>query len=196
MRKLIAGAGMATLIVAGAGVAAAQTDQTPTTETPTTGAPTTEAPTAGTDETPTTGAPSAEAPADSDRGCAGPGVPGAGRGERPARFGLRAAVIEALGIPEEELRAELEAGSTLAEIAEERGADIADVIAGVVEEAEAWVAEHPDSRLAQRFDAQQMTERLTDMANRPLDLEGRPGPDVLRGEGRRGPGPSGDEGGR
>lgn len=190
MKKLIAGTGVATLIVAGAGVAAAQTNE----------APTTEAPAAQTDETPTTETPTTQTPTTesptrepSDSGCAGMGERrGVAPDERPARFGLRAALIEAVGITPDELRAELEAGSTLAEVAEERGSDISEVIAEVVDEAEAWVAANPDSRLAQRFDAQEMTERLTEMANRQLDMEGRDAPG-LGPERRRAAPPTGFE---
>ena len=180
MKKLIAGTGVVMLLVAGAGAAAAQTGDTPT-------------------DPPAVGPTDAPGPEEPDPICARHDTDGRRDTDRTRpldgapRFGLRAALIEALGITQEELRTELAAGKTLAQIGEEGGVDIAEVIGGVVAEAEARVAENPDSRLAQRFDAQELSDRLTDLANRELDGEGRRGPVRLDPEEGRGAPPTGFE---
>src|SRR3954470_13222462 len=78
---------------------------------------------------------SSTAPADP-----GPGVPGEGEGHGPhGRFGGGGVRLEtaatALGITPEELRTELEAGKTIAQVANEKGVDVQKVIDALVAEA-------------------------------------------------------------
>lgn len=101
-------------------------------------------------------------------------------GERQGRRGHKGAgqFAEALGIEKADLKAAVESGQTIAEVAADNGVDIDTVIADMVAEAEAKVAENPDSERAQNFDAAELTERLTAAVNGEIDFSER--------EGRRG----------
>jgi hypothetical protein len=99
----------------------------------------------------------------------------AGQHERDGRRGPRPLMrmAEAIGIESEDLREALESGQTLAEIAEENGADIDQIIEDMVAEVAARAEEqgHDD------FDAERLSERLTELANRSIDpSDRRPGP--------------------
>ncbi len=96
------------------------------------------------------------------------------RGHGPVR-----GFATALGLDGAELRAGIEGGSTIAEIAKANGVDIDGVIAEMVAGASERAAANPDSKRAQNFDADALTERLTAAANGEVDLsqqQGRQGP--------------------
>ncbi|MEM9035558.1 MAG: hypothetical protein AAGD18_13275 [Actinomycetota bacterium] len=89
-----------------------------------------------------------------------------GRRGRGARFSTAA---EAIGITVEDLRAELQTGATVADVAEANGVDVQDVIdamvAGVEERLEMKVQ---DGRLTEEEAAERLedkTERITDRVN-------------------------------
>jgi hypothetical protein len=107
----------------------------------------------------------------------GPGGHGPGRGAM--RQGLSAAAT-ALGMTEQELATQLRGGTTLAQVAQERGVDVQVVIDALVAEFKAHLDEEVASGEHTQEEADQKlakaTERLTDMVN-----NGRP-------EGGRGPG--------
>ena len=101
-----------------------------------------------------------------DRGPGGPGGPGHGRGHFGA--GLDAAA-EAMGIESEELRAALEDGSTIAEVAEAKGVDVQTVIDALVADAETHL---DDAVAAGKLTEEQaatmkayLTDRITAMVN-------------------------------
>jgi hypothetical protein len=82
-------------------------------------------------------------------------------------------LTEALGMDKAEIREALADGSTIAELAETAGVDIDAVIASIVADAEAKVAEHPDSRFAENFDAEALTERLEGMVSGEVEFPSR-----------------------
>lgn len=129
--------------------------------------------------------------ASSERGREGHGP----RGERP---GLET-VMTVLDLTEDELKAAREAGTTLAELSEQQGVEVADLIDALVADAEEHIAEHvaegeltqdeADERLAE------IEQRITDRVNgvEPAEGEGpEPGDRPDRGE--RGPGGHGPHG--
>lgn len=98
------------------------------------------------------------------------------QGEREGRRGGKLGKFaEALGIEGADLRAGLESGQTIAEIAAENGVDIDQVIADMVAAAETRAAENPDSERAQNFDADELTERLNAVVNGEVDFSERDG---------------------
>ena len=114
-----------------------------------------------------------------DRGPGGPGGPG--RGHFGA--GLDAAA-EAMGIESEELRAALEDGSTIAEVAEAKGVDVQTVIDALVADAETHL---DDAVAAGKLTEEQaatmkanLTDRITAMVNGegPHGGPGAPPPDA------------------
>lgn len=111
----------------------------------------------------------------------GPGGPGRPGRHEGFHVGLTAAA-EALGLTEDELRAELEDGSTLAEVATEHGVEPQAVIDAMVAEISAHLDEKvADGELTQdEADARkaELTERITDLVNngRPERGPGGPGP--------------------
>ena len=78
-------------------------------------------------------------------------------------------VTDLLGIDAETLRGELAAGSTLAEVAEANGVSTDDLVAALVDEAEAHLAEHvADGSLTEDEAADrlaEMTDRVTERVN-------------------------------
>ena len=92
-------------------------------------------------------------------------------GRRHHRGERLTTAAEALGMTEEELRAELRDGASIAQIAEERGVDVQTVI-------DALVA-HATERLEELEAA--LPERMTDLVNRTGWGEHRPGPGHHRG---------------
>lgn len=111
------------------------------------------------------------------RGGGGHGGPHDGPRGEGLRRGLDAAA-GALGISAEELRTALRDGSTIAQVAEQRGVEVQAVIDAVVAEVEAHLDEEVASGEHTQAEADEMlqraTERITDLVN-----NGRPG----RGEG-------------
>ncbi|HEX7094316.1 MAG TPA: hypothetical protein VF183_00435 [Acidimicrobiales bacterium] len=78
-----------------------------------------------------------------------------------------AAAAEALGITKDELRDELRAGSSIADVAEERGVDVQAVIDAMVAEA----TEEIDERVAAgRLDAERAEELKANLADRIAEL--------------------------
>ncbi|MBN4047397.1 hypothetical protein JYT71_00150 [Acidimicrobiaceae bacterium AH-315-P05] len=94
-----------------------------------------------------------------------------GQGQRgphgPGGRGLRAfgALTDALGLERSDIREALQGGSTIADLADENGVDIDSVIAGIVADAEERIAENPDNRHAENFDANALQERLESVVN-------------------------------
>jgi hypothetical protein len=90
-----------------------------------------------------------------------------------------AVAADALGVTEDELRTELEGGSSIADIATEKGVDLQTVIAALVADATADI----DEKLAagdidqERADALKadLSERITDLVERDGLRSGRPG---------------------
>lgn len=121
---------------------------------------------------------------------------------RRHRHGDPEALAETLGLTVDELRAEFEAGNSLADIAAAQGVDVQDVIDQMVAEAterlDEAVAngdltrEEADAKLAE------LTERITERVNSVPGEDGegrgpRRGPRG-DGDGQRGPGPRGPQG--
>jgi len=106
------------------------------------------------------------------------GGPGMGHGGRGG-MGLEAAAT-ALGITADELRTELVAGQTIAQVAETEGVDVQTVIDAMVAEAKAHLdeevaagehtQEEADAKLAE------ITERITDSVNNGMPARGEHGP--------------------
>jgi hypothetical protein len=103
---------------------------------------------------------------------------GHGFGHRGRFFDL-AVAADALGITEDELRTELEGGSSIADVATEKGIDLQTVIDALVADATADI----DEKLAagdidqERADALKanLTERITDLVERDGLRGGHPG---------------------
>ncbi len=141
-----------------------------------------------------TSASSSTSTAESERGREGHGP----RGERP---GLET-VMTVFDLTEDELKAAREAGTTLAELAEQQGVELADLIDALVADAEEHISEHvaegdltqdeADERLAE------IEQRITDRVNGVEPAEGdrpEPGDRPDRGgRGERGPGGHGPHG--
>lgn len=109
----------------------------------------------------------------------GPGHGGPGRGGPGRGMGLKAAAT-AIGITPEELRTQLQAGSTIADVARSKNVDPQKVIDAIVadlkahEQAEVAAGKHTQAEVDQRLaDA---TQRITDMVNGKMPLRG-PGHD-------------------
>ena len=114
------------------------------------------------------------------------------RGERP---GLET-IMSVLDVTLDELKAAREAGTTLAELAEQQGVEVSELIDALVAEAEEHLAEHvADGDLTQEEADERLAEieqRITDRVNGVRPTEGER-PD--RGErGERGPGGHGPHG--
>lgn len=103
--------------------------------------------------------------------------------ERRGRRGGRAfgAVAEAIGIEASALKDAVKAGQTVAEVAAANGADIDQIIAGIVADAQA----RADEAGRDDFDAAALSERLTSAANGEGDFgrRGHRGRGGLRGSG-------------
>ena len=134
----------------------------------------------GAQETPTTTAPADDAaPAPEGRGHGGPGGPrGCHGGHRGA--GLDAAAT-ALGMTTEELRAQLDADTTIADVAKAKNVDVQKVIDAMVADAKAHLAQAvTDGRLTQAeadAKAAALTERITQHVNEGKPARGdRPAP--------------------
>lgn len=118
-------------------------------------------------------------------GTGGPGGKGGGRGGKEGRgrgAGKHgAAAATALGITQEELRTELAAGKTIAQVAAARGVDVQKVIDAIVAEV---MAEHPDAPKAD------VVAHVTNMVNgvRPARPEGARRGGGGKGRGRAGSG--------
>ena len=98
-------------------------------------------------------------------------MPGRGQGHRGGRaMGAHAEVVtDLLGMDAETLRGELAAGSTLAEVAEANGVSADDLVAALVDEAEAHIAEHVEEGSLTEEEAAdrlaEMTDRVTERVN-------------------------------
>jgi len=131
---------------------------------------------------------SADSTAAQERGREGHGP----RGERP---GLET-VMTVLDLTEDELKAAREAGTTLAELAEQQGVEVSTLIEALVADAEEHIAEHvADGDLTQ----EEADERLAEIEQRITDhvtgVEPAEGERPDRGEGgQRGPGGHGGHG--
>jgi len=96
-------------------------------------------------------------------------MPGRGQGHRGGRvMGAHAEVVtDLLGIDAETLRGELAAGSTLAEVAEANGVSADDLVAALVNEAEAHITEHvEDGSLTEEEAATKLAELEDRVAER------------------------------
>jgi hypothetical protein len=183
-KKKVMGAAALTAAIAGGGAlgmllgspvaSGAQTEESTTT-------------TAAPEEPTTTTAPESTAPdttaPDCDRG------PGFGR-HRGVGLDL-AVAADALGITEDELRTELESGSSIADVAGERGVDVQTVIDALVADATADIDERvaAGDLTAERADELKanLAERVTDFVDRDGPLRpGGHGPDGPDGPGARG----------
>jgi hypothetical protein len=106
--------------------------------------------------------------------------PEGGRGGRGGHGGMRGAGLEtaatALGVTAEELRTELQAGKTIAEVAGEQGVDVATVVAAMVTEAEARLAQAvTDGKLTQAEadeKAAELEARITERVNADAPMRG------------------------
>ena len=116
-------------------------------------------------------------------------MPGRGQGHRGGRaMGAHAEVVtDLLGIDAETLRGELAAGSTLAEVAEANGVSADDLVAALVDEAEAHIAEHVEEGSLTEEEA---AAKLADIADRVSERVNSVAP--AGGEGH-GPGHRGDD---
>jgi len=106
------------------------------------------------------------------------------RGDRPGRRGHRGpeghgpnnpVVAELLGIDRETLRDELEAGNSVADIAEENGIDVQTVIDGLIADAESHIDLAIDHGLSEEQAAERLdriTERITDGVYRTRPADG------------------------
>ena len=141
--------------------------------------------------TPSTDSSASSSTSTAERGREGHGP----RGERP---GLET-VMTVLDMTEDELKAAREAGTTLAELAEQQGVEVADLIDALVADAEEHIAEHvaegdltqdeADARLAE------IEQRITDRVNGVEPAEGdRPADGDRPDRGERGPGGPGGHG--
>jgi lipoate-protein ligase A len=116
---------------------------------------------------------------------------GDGRGGRGPGRGPSEAVLTLLGIDAEALRAEFEAGRTIADVAADNGVDVQAVIDLMVTEAEAHIAEHvTEGKLTQEEADARLAEleaRITERVNSvPTPGEGHGGRDGGRHGGRHG----------
>jgi prolyl-tRNA editing enzyme YbaK/EbsC (Cys-tRNA(Pro) deacylase) len=162
----VAGGAAFAMMLAGLGIAAAQTG----------------------DETPTTTAPSAD-PAEG--GTSARPAPGPGHHRHPRIHAALDAAAEAIGISEADLRAAHRDGQSIAQVAEAKGVDVQQVIDAMVADVKAKLAKAvADGRITQaRADevSANLVERVTNLVNRvPADRDdaGRPGPG-RPGEGAR-----------
>lgn len=133
----------------------------------------------------------ADSTASQERGPDGHGP----RGERP---GL-ATIMAVLDLSKDELRAAREAGTTLAELAEQQGVEVSTLIDALVAEAEQHLAEHvADGDLPQEQADERLAtieQRITDRVNGVEPAEGeRPVPGDRPDRGERGPGGHGPHG--
>lgn len=146
---LASGAAVA-MVLAGLGIASAQTDETPPTTAPVA----------------SSAAPSSDEKAVDDKG-----------GDRCHKEGLTAAAA-AIGISDDELRNQLRDGKTIAAVATEKGVAVEKVVAAMAEEAKTRTAKAvTDGKITQAQADERLaglTERLTARVNRakPADGEG------------------------
>ncbi len=117
------------------------------------------------------GGPGRGGPGEDGHGRGGPG--GGGHGPRGARI---EAVATALGLTPEELRAEVTAGKTIAEVATANGVAVQSVIDALVTDAKDHIAQAvTDGKLTQAEADTKLAEveqRITDMVNNPLPARG------------------------
>ncbi len=147
---IVAGGAALAMVLAGLGIANAQTDDTPTPK----------APAASADN---------PRPHHGDREGCHPGM--------KVRLSVAAT---ALGISEDELRTQLEAGKTIAAIAAEKGVDVNKVISALVDEAKAHLAQEvTDGKITQAQADERiatLTERITERVNNPRPAGDHDGP--------------------
>lgn len=164
----LVGGGVTGALVGSPVTSAAQTETTtaPSTTTPSTAAPSIDG---TTDDTPAPGTGSNAADARGD--CAG-----GGRGGGPD---LDTAAT-ALGVTEAELRDALDDGTSIADVAEQRGVDVQEVIDALVAEASTRIDEkvaEGDLDAAEAAERkQELTERITDRVNGEAPEPGAGGP--------------------
>lgn len=133
----------------------------------------------------------ADSGASQERGREGHGP----RGERP---GL-ATIMSVLDLTIDELKAAREAGTTLAELAQQQGVEVSTLIDALVAEAQEHIAEHvADGDLTQEKADERLAEieqRITDRVNGVEPAAGeRPAPGERPDRGERGPGGHGPHG--
>jgi transposase-like protein len=124
-----------------------------------------------------------------DRGPGGHGGPGHGRGHGRGHFGAGLdAAAAAIGVESEDLRAALQDGSTIAEVAEANGVEVQTVIDALVAEAET----HLDEAVADgKLTEDQAAETKANLPDRITAMVNGEGP--IGGPGRRdGPPPAAD----
>ncbi|MCP3933743.1 MAG: hypothetical protein GY708_00070, partial [Actinomycetia bacterium] len=97
------------------------------------------------------------------------------KGERKGHGGGHGvhALVDALGMEPDEVREALEGGATIADLATQQGVDIDAAIDQIVADAEAKVAENPDSPRAENFDAAELEQKLTDIVNGDAEMPER-----------------------
>lgn len=112
-----------------------------------------------------------EAATDEDGGR--PGHPGEG-GREPGPGGPHplSVAAEALGITEEELHDQLEAGESVASVAEAQGVDVRTVINALVADATARIQEHVEGG---DLDPEEAAERTAELPERMADFVAREG---------------------
>jgi hypothetical protein len=180
-RKLIApaafvaalvGGGVAGSVLGGPSVSSAlQSDETTTTTADDGATDSTSTSTPGTDE------------AAPDRGECGPGGRGAGH------FADLAVAAEALGVTEDELRAALSEGSSLADVAEEQGVDVQTVIDAMVAAVTAELDERVAAGDLDEERAAEIEAGLVERITAKVNGEGGFGPGFGHPGGPRGPRP-------
>ncbi len=102
------------------------------------------------------------------------------RGHAGHKGGGLGDIFEALELDRDTLRAAMESGQSLADIAEAQGVDLDPIIDEIIAEAEAKVAENPDSRFAENFDADELRERIESAVDGELEF-GKRGRGGMRG---------------
>lgn len=101
-----------------------------------------------------------------------PGPPGPGRGPGQGPPASLEVAAEAIGIPEEDLRAELESGESVTSVAEAESVDIDTVIDALVADATAHIRERVD---AGDLDAEEAAERTEELPDRIAEFVAREG---------------------
>lgn len=133
--------------------------------------------------------------AQSGPGLGGPGGHGGHGGRGGVGHVLReglAAAATTLGLEQDALRERLQAGESLGEVADAEGVERADLVAALVEAAEAELAERVGAGDLTQERADEITDGLAEKVTESLDRSGPPG----RGDGPRGGAPEdGTEGG-
>jgi hypothetical protein len=174
----LVGGGVAGTVLGGPSVSSAlQSDETTTTTADDGATESTSSRTPATDES---------AP---DRGECGPGGPGFGH------FADLAVAAEALGMTEDELRAALSEGSSLADVAEEQGVDVQTVIDALVAAATAELDERVAAGDLDEERAAEIEAGLVERITAKVNGEGGIGPGFGHPGGPRGPRPGTPPGG-